>query len=395
MSSLPGSKQNDSMVGISEIGVAIPDWYIKAEEIAKERDLPPEYVNGGLGLNKARIPFQTSLEDLITEAVRKIKYQDVERFFIGTESDYDLSKAAVGIDSLNRKLSLSVVPFQPKFACLGGIQSLLSACEYALAHKKPAIVIVADRSIYDDKKAEVTQGSGAVALRIETGPSLLEIKIKRVGQFAQDIDDFRVPARTAPIPEVDGPLTKPAFIKCVLEAFQNYKDLGSKKSLLEEIDFLVMHTPFPKMVTWTAAAIWHYEKEKDKDFLSSLSESLQSPSFFSKFKERLDRVRENTEFQEFFLKKVAPGLEYNPQIGNCYNASIFLSLISVLEKIKSGQRVLILGYGSGAGSLVFAGQAISQGFTSGLKKNLQKGRQLDKKQYLEWRNKIIKSIREK
>ena len=80
-------------VGISEIAVSIPKWFIGVEKIAKKRHLSLEYVNGGLGLIQARILYQTSLEQLITQALKKINHQDVDRFFIATESDYDISKA--------------------------------------------------------------------------------------------------------------------------------------------------------------------------------------------------------------------------------------------------------------------------------------------------------------
>ena len=121
-------------VGITEIGVVIPEHYIKVAEIAKLRRLDPGFATTGLGLWEARIPYATSVEDLIAQAVQEIDYKDVKRFYVGTESDPDMSKP-LAVTALNRKLGLTVVPVQSKFACLEGAQALLSACEYSVSHE--------------------------------------------------------------------------------------------------------------------------------------------------------------------------------------------------------------------------------------------------------------------
>ncbi len=379
-------------VGISEIAGVIPEYFIGVEKIAQERELPLEYVNGGLGLVQARIPYNVTLEELIVQALKKINYRDVDRFIFATESDYDLSKASLAIKAINN-LKLNIVPFQLKFACLSGIQALLLASEYSVSHNKPCIVIVADRSLYNDNKAEVTQGAGVVALRIERNPKLLDLDFQNYGQYVEDIDDFKIPIKTAPFPEVDGPLTKPAYIKCIIQAFLDYKVKNSFDVLIDKIDYFVMHTPFPKMVVWTSAALWRYEKYKESEFLDLLSQCVSYPKLFQKFKKLLDEVRELPEFQEFFIKKIKPGLKYNSYIGNCYNVSIFISLMSVLEEISRGKNVCMLGYGSGSGSLAVIGQAAGDGFKSGLDSQIKNGKELSAVQYREWRENTVKKIR--
>ena len=385
------SSQEEDSVGISDVGVSIPPFFIGAEKMAEKEQLPLEYVNGGLGLVQARIPYNISLQDLITEAVQKIDYKDVERFIIATESDYDLSKATMAIKAINKGLKLTLLPFQLKFACLAGIQALLLAAEYAMAQQKPAIVIVADRSIYGDKKAEVTQGSGVVALRIEKNPKLLALDFRNYGQYMEDIDDFKIPLSSAPFPKVNGPLTKPAYIKCVLNSFEDYK----RKSLnlnLEKVNYIVMHTPFPKMVVWASAALWRYEKYREKDFKALLEKSIEIPDLFKEFKKLLDETRALSDFQTFFQEKVKPGLKYNSYIGNCYNVSIFISLLSVLEQIKKEQKLLIMGYGSGAGALTLSAKALKQGFESDLNQQIKNGKELTAEQYREWKNNLVAKL---
>lgn len=384
-------KQELSGVGISEIAVSIPKHYISVAKIAEKSQLSLEYVNGGLGLIQARIPYNTSLEQLIIEALKKINHKDVDRFFIATESDYDMSKAEIGIKTI-KNLNITAVPFQLKFACLSGVQALLLACEYAVAHAKPAVVIAADRSVYKDEKAELTQGSGVVAIRIEQNPKLLTLDFKNFGQYSKDINDFRVPINTAPFPQVDGPLTKPAFIKCIIKAVNDYKTKNQDcSSMVKTADHIVMHTPFTKMIVWSSAALWYYEKYKSG--LELLKECLTNPQSFVKFKEILDRTRKALDFQTFFERKIKSGLNYNPYIGNCYTVSVFISLISALEKAKANQNICIVGYGSGSGSLVLMGKSKKSNYQSDLMHQIKNGRELTLEQYQQWRTQTINQIR--
>ena len=314
-------------VGISQIGVAIPEHYIKVAEIAKLRGLDPNFATKGLGLLEARIPYETSIEDLIVKAVQQIDYQDVKRFYVGTESDSDMSKP-LAVTALNKKLGLTVVPVQSKFACLEGVQTLLLACEYSVAHEgKPAIAIAADRSIYHeaDPEAEITSGCAAVAMRVEMNPELLALDYQHIGQYAEDIDDFRIPWRTAPFPEVDGPLTKPAFLKCIKWAVADWKkENPGFGPILDKLDYFVLHVPFAKIVEWHMAMFWHHEKFGEEERLT-IEDCLENPELWDEYKKTIDETRKMPEFREFFAQKVSPGLRYNSYTGNCYTASIFIS----------------------------------------------------------------------
>lgn len=391
------ARKNESVfpnVGISQIGVAIPEHYIKVAEIAKLRGLDSEFATKGLGLLEARVPYNTSIEDLIAEAVQQIDYQDVKRFYVGTESDPDMSKP-LAVTALNRNLGISVVPVQSKFACLEGVQSLLLACEYSVAHRKPAIAIAADRSIYDeaDPTAEITSGCAAVAIRVEMNPGLLAIDYQHIGQYAEDIDDFKIPWKTAPFPEIDGPLTKPSFLKCIKWAVINWKQENPDFAILDRLHYFIVHVPFSKIVEWYMAMFWHHEKFGEEEHLT-IEDCLESPGLWNKYKETIDETRKMPEFRDFFAQKVSPGLRYNSCTGNCYTASIFISLIAVLEEIQKGQELGMAAYGSGAGSLMVRGRAMKSGFRSNLREQIEKKRkELTLEQYQDWRERTLKEIR--
>ena len=58
-------------VGISQIGISLPKYFITLFELAKKRKIPAGYAGAGLGVVEARVPYQTSIEDLAVEALRK------------------------------------------------------------------------------------------------------------------------------------------------------------------------------------------------------------------------------------------------------------------------------------------------------------------------------------
>lgn len=382
-------------VGISQIGLAIPEHFIPTAKIAEARDIPLGYASKGLGVLEARIPYGTSLEELVVEALEQIDISDVKRVFFATESDPDMSKPMAV--KINKSLGLTVVPVQSKFACLAGLQALISACEYCVAHGgKPAIVIAVDRSIYPETqpRAEVTEGCAAIAIRVQMNPELLAIDYLHYGQYAEDIDDFKIPLRTAPFPDVDGELTKPAFLKCVKWALKDWKIQNPEfEPIIDRLDYFIVHVPFTKMVEWYMAMFWRHEKYGEEKHLT-IEECVENPELFDEYKKTIDKTRKDPEFQEFFEKKVKPGLRYNPHIGNPYTVAIFISLIAVLEQIQEGQQIGMNAYGSGAGSLVIRGQAMKSGFKSNLDEQIkQKRKELTLEQYTEWRVRTLEQVR--
>ncbi|MBU0546683.1 hypothetical protein KKA72_01170 [Patescibacteria group bacterium] len=384
----------ETKVGISQIGVAIPRHFIRTQVIAEKRGISPTFPTKGLGAIEARIPYDVSLEDLSVQALKQIEYSDVRRIFFATESDSDMSKPmAVKILAA---LGLNVVPPQLKFACLAGLEALILACEYSIATGKPAIVIAVDRSIYSDPEAEVTQGCAAVAIRVEINPKLLDLNYKHYGQYAENINDFEVPLRTAPFPEVYGDLTKPAFLKCLRLALVDWKinnpEFGPIK---DRIDYFAVHTPFTKMVEWYMAMFWRHEEHGQEKHIT-IEDCVKNPKLFSEYKKKIDETRKlDTRFRDFFEKKVQPGLKYNPYVGNPYTVAIFIGLIAILEQAKKGQEIGILGYGSGAGSLVIGGLVKAKnGFKSNLQEQIDQGQELTFEEYEDWRKRTLKKMRQ-
>jgi len=377
-------------IGISQINVALPSFFISTKELAKKRGIDPSYSEKGIGVFENRILFKEKLEDLAQRALKKIKTNDVERFFVATESDPDASKP-LGVKILSL-VSQTKIPFQLKFACLAGLEAILLACEYVFSSNKPAVVLMIDRSFYssENPKAELTQGACAIALRIEKNPKILSFKFQNPGQYAYDLDDFKVPFYFFPFPEVNGELTKPVYLICLRNAFEDWKkkERGIKNAV-DYFDFFVMHTPFPKIVEWASAIFWRHEEEKHH---LGLETCIKKPSLFEIYKKEIDKVRQNENFKNFFQKKVMPGLKYNPYVGNSYTCSIFVSLLGALEKAKRGQKIALAGYGSGAGA-IFLETKVKNNFKSDIETQLKKGKRVSINDYEKWRKKFSAGLK--
>lgn len=376
-------------VGIVEIGVAIPRHFISAGELAEARGMAAARATEGLGLFQARVPYNISVPELAAQAIGKIRHRDATRFWFATESDSDLAKPSLAVKTLGLlNLETNVLPIQTKFACLAGVQNLEAACKHVALTKEPAVVVMADRAIYDtnDPGAEITQGCGAVVLRLEAFPRI-EVDFRRIGVYVGDINDFYVPARTFPFPVIDGPLSTVAFCYCVKMAYQDWKEKNGYTGELRHAPFsrfhFIFHTPFPKMVAWAMAAIW-----AEEDCLS-VESFLENPDLLIAERRRLKQIRMSPEFRAFFEERVAPFFKYSRYVGNSYTAAVFMALAAAAE---APREVLLLGYGSGAGSVVMALQ-INKAIKTDLFEQIRSGNKLTIEEYKEWREKYVRGLR--
>ena len=89
--------------------------------------------------------------------------------------------------------------------------------------------------------------------------------------------------------------------------------------MLNQLDSLCFHVPFPKMVKKAVAEVG----------------------------ERLGLDEATT--AGFYESKVVPTMRINQRVGNCYTASLWISVASALAGMKPGTRVGAFSYGSGFG----------------------------------------------
>ncbi|MHC1635497.1 MAG: hydroxymethylglutaryl-CoA synthase family protein [Candidatus Methanospirareceae archaeon] len=384
-------------IGIEDIKVVIPEHYIDLRELARARGISEEKIIEGLGCEEASIPYEETIIDLGARALEEIGIEGISRFYIASESNPDLSKS-LATEILAHKLGLRHVETRElQFACLGGCQALQSACEYVALRCRPAVVLAVDRSIYRvGGTAEFTQGAAAVAIKVNFDPKLLKIDFERVGTYIEDIDDFRVPAHSYPFPEVDGHLSIVAYLHAMKQAYEDWKDKNEalvKRMESDILDFFtrfVFHIPYPKIAIHAFSMLYRHERLGLPHL--TVEEYLKDPKLFEIDKVQRKEIMGLPEFQELYNNKVKPGLAYNPRIGNCYTASVFISLASVLENINEGDNIGIGGYGSGCGAMAIRGVASGEDFDSGLRKFLRSRKKLDIEDYLKWRENWEKGV---
>lgn len=311
-------------VGIDKISFYVPKHYVALSTLAEAQGIDPEKYTRGIGQNKIALPSHD--EDIVTlaaEAAAQIvsdaDMEAIDTVLFATETGIDQSKAAgvyvhelLGLPRRARCVEL-------KHACYSGTAALQLACGHVT--RKPdrkVLVIASDVSRYDlDSPAEATQGCGAVAFLVSADPKLLEIE-PASGLHSEDIMDFWRPNyRKTPL--VDGKFSTIKYLSALAGAWEDYQDNdGHAFNALAQFCY---HLPFTQMGA------------KAHKRLCAINKAQNDPGV------------------------IEPGMIYNREVGNCYAASLYLSLTSMLENAETdltGRSVGLFSYGSGAVAEFFA-----------------------------------------
>ena len=196
-------------VGIDSLHFDIPQLYLPIETLAIQRNIEPDKLIKGLGLERMSFPdvhqdavvFAANAVLILIEKV-KLNPEEIHRIYVGTESSVDGSKpiASYIIQLLEQKLGVGkfancdVVDLT--FACIGAVDALQNSVDFIrLNPEKKAIVVATDVAKYDlGSTGEYTQGSGAVALLITAHPRVLNMGFD-YGVSTESVFDFFKPIR--------------------------------------------------------------------------------------------------------------------------------------------------------------------------------------------------------
>lgn len=278
--------KKDNLVGIDDISVAIPKQYIDAKDLAEIRGVPPSKYTEGIGIEKiAILTGNESVVSLAADAVidlmqkNDLKPEDIGRIYTATESSVDESKPLVCfvLGKIEEKLGNEygyrfnhIHGVENKFACIGGSYSLYDTINWVTTGRnngKVGIVICADEARYDVcSGGEPTQGAGAVAMLIKENPRLINLDFSCVGVFTQNNDDF-YRQFGKPTPIVNGDLSNFSYLFSMRTAFDRFKqqyisnnpNLSDKTVLTDLFDYLVFHTPYPKITKHGLAFLFRHE----------------------------------------------------------------------------------------------------------------------------------------
>jgi len=303
--------------GIVAYGFYVPPYRIKVEEIAKAWNKNGEDISSSINvLEKAVGAIDEDACTIAVEAARKavsdfnLDASKIGALYVGSESHPYAVKptSTIVADAIGASPELTAADLQ--FACKAGTAGIQmcygmvkgEVIEYGMA-------IGADTAQGRPNDAlEFTAASGGAAFVIGAKPDEIIAEIKDTYSYTTDTPDFwRRPK--ADFPSHAGRFTgEPAYFRHVLSAA---KGIMKKNNLSEkDFDYAVFHQPNGKFPL-RAADILGFER-----------------------------------------KKIEAGL-LTPIIGNTYSGSSILGLSAVLDIAKPAQRILVVSYGSGAGSDAF------------------------------------------
>ena len=303
------------MIGIVGYGSYIPVYRIKVEDIAHQWGMDPQAYKNGLLVNEKTVPAID--EDTITISIQAAKYAllraginpaEIGAVYIGSESHPYAVKPSgtVLIDALGIGPDVHVADYE--FACKAGTEAMFVAYSHIKAGQmKYALGIGADTSQGAPGDAlEYTASAGGSAFIM--GAEKVIAEIEYTYSFTSDTGDFwRREGRK--YPKHGGRFTgDPAYFRHVLSAGEGIL----KQAGLTAADF--------------AHAVFHMPN--------------------GKFPQRAGKTL------GFTKEQLEPGWVV-PWMGNTYSGSSPTGLSATLDVSQAGDRILLVSFGSGAGSDAF------------------------------------------
>ena len=318
--------------GIDAIGFYTPGYFLDLEILAKANKTVLADDKSGFGIKRMSVlpPYEdviTMAANAVAELIDEPGFSEVAMIMFATESGVDCSKSAAlylhnffGFTSQCRIIEL-------KQACYGTTWGLQLAISW-LKHNpgKKALLVASDHAVYQSgSQAELSGGCGAVAMLISANPRLFEIEATS-GIYTAETMDFWHPVGLD-YALVNGKLSCETYLDFLNKTWQQYQLLTGRK--FTDHQRFCYHAPLTKLVE-----VAHRRLAK----LSGIKYS-----------------------REQAAEKVRSSLCYKQEVGNCYCASLYLSLLSLLDNDDSELTDKLIGlysYGSGSTAEFFAARVI-------------------------------------
>lgn len=320
--------------GIDAYSFYTPSYYLDLRSFAAARGMDVAKFYDDLGQRKMAVA--PPHEDVVTLAANAAypllqanDVADIAMVIFATETGTDLSKAAATYIHRWFNLPKRCRVVEMKQACYSATCGLQLGLAWLRQNVDRKILLIAsDIAHYEFMTpAESSQGSGAVAMLLSANPRILEIG-SAAGYCTREAMDFWRP-NYSNCAFVDGRLSCDVYIRLAEETWRQYAELTGRK--FADHDRFCYHVPLAKLV------------EKTHKKLA-----------------RINGIREMT--KEQFDYQIGQSLIYNREIGNCYTASLYLSIISLLENVATDLAGKVLGlysYGSGSVGEFFSAQVVA------------------------------------
>ena len=303
---------NKSELGIVSYGVSIPEFRIRAEDIAKVWGMDAIAIKKGLNIESKSIPAPD--EDVITlsvEAARQslirsnINPKEIGAIYVGSESHPYAVKptATIVAEAIEATPNLTAADFE--FACKAGTAGIQTCMGLVSSRNiEYGMAIGADTAQgAPGNMLEFTASAGACAIVI--GRSNVIANINHTLSYTTDTPDFWRREGMKYPSHGERFTGKPAYFKHITSCGQKLMEKCNTKS--EDYNYAVFHQPNGKFPITVAKMLG------------------------------------------FSLDQIKTGL-LTPYIGNTYSGAVMLGLAAIMDKAKPGDRIFMVSYGSGAGS---------------------------------------------
>ncbi len=303
------------MIGIVSYGSYIPKYRIKVEEIARVWGENAESIKKGLGVYEKSVPdMDEDAATIAVEAAREavarsgIDARKIGAVFVGSESHPYAVKPTATIVGEALGIGNEFFAADLEFACKAGTAGM-QIC-YAMVKAgmvEYGLAVGADTSQAKPGDAlEYAAAAGGAAFVIGKDPVA---EIEATFSFTSDTPDFWR-RDLQPYPSHGGRFTgEPAYFRHVLAAARGLMDKYGYSP--EDFDYAVFHQPNAKFPIRVAKMLG------------------------------------------FSLEKIEQGLVVRA-VGNTYSGSSLLGLCAVLDVSEPDEKILLVSFGSGAGSDAFA-----------------------------------------
>jgi hydroxymethylglutaryl-CoA synthase len=375
-------------VGIDLVSFYLPKIYLPIEVLAQNRNIEPEKLSKGLGLQK--MTLLDVHQDVVTMAANAVfqlisdnnlDFNEITRIYVGTESGVDSSKpiGSYIINLLESKFGANTFTHcdvvDLTFACIGAVDALQNCLDYVrLNPDEKAIVVATDVAKYDlESTGEYTQGAGAIAMLVSSNPRIISFS-SHVGVSTQGVFDFFKPRQSIEKqlitgnnenekwqgivenevtfykeqPVFEGQYSNTCYVNRIVDAYQKFK--AKSGNSYENWDSILMHLPYCFQGRRTFLEV-----------IASENPELIALEIGENDKEKIKNFSKSDYYKNLVQKKIYPSEVASSQVGNIYTGSIFLGFLSTLfyfedknENI-SGQKYGFIAYGSGSKSKVFEG----------------------------------------
>jgi hydroxymethylglutaryl-CoA synthase len=358
--------------GIEAMEVYFPTQFVEQSALEKFDGVSEGKYTIGLGQDQ--IGFTSDFENVhslaltvVANLMKKsnLSYNDIGRLSVSSETIIDKSKSikSVVMQLFEESGNHDVEGCDYLNACYSGTAAFFDAINWIQDDEwdgRRAIVVAVDIAEYAPGPARPTGGAGAVAMLIGPNP-VISLQRGRAS-FMKNTYDFYKPYLSSPFPVVDGKLSNECYLESVDECYKKLcekrRQRQKKDTDLEDWDYCVFHSPYNKLVQKSFGRLMYNDflMHPEKEEYANLQEFLKlDPS-----KTRSDRAVYKAfakASKALYQDKVTPSTILPKAIGNCYSASVYIALASLIVEAEASDlqdaNVLTFSYGSGLCSSIF------------------------------------------